>query len=137
MVEGGYVKDKNIAFNKYLNPGCPCYVQKSKISVKEAIDIILKANGKPILAHPLLYKLSINELDRLIAFLKSAGLLGIEAIYSSNKWENESRMKQLAKKYDLFITGGTDFHGLVKPNLELGTGYGNMKISADLLKNIL
>lgn len=137
MVEGGYVKDKNIAFNKYLNPGCPCYVQKSKISVKEAIDIILKANGKPILAHPLLYKLSINELDRLIAFLKSAGLLGIEAIYSSNKWENESRMKQLAKKYNLFITGGTDFHGLVKPNLELGTGYGNMKISADLLKNIL
>lgn len=137
MVEGGYVKDKNVAFSKYLNPGCPCYVPRTKVSVTDAVDIILKAHGKPVLAHPLLYKLTTMELEHLVALLKSAGLQGIEAIYSSNKWEDESRMKQLAQKYDLFITGGTDFHGAAKPTLDLGVGYGNMRISAELLKNIL
>ncbi len=46
-------------------------------------------------------------------------------------------MKQLAKKYDLFITGGTDFHGTAKPTLDLGVGYGNMRISPELLEHIL
>ncbi len=55
----------------------------------------------------------------------------------SNKWDDESRMKQLAKKYDLFITGGTDFHGTAKPTLDLGVGYGNMRISPELLEHIL
>lgn len=137
MVEGGYVKDKDVAFNKYLNPGCPCYVPRTKVSVTDAVEIILKAEGRPVLAHPLLYKLTMRELENLVSLLKAAGLQGIEAVYSANKWEDESRMKQLAKKFDLFITGGTDFHGAAKPTLDLGVGYGNMRISSELLKNIL
>ena len=137
MVEGGYVKDKDVAFHKYLNPGCLCYVPRTKVSVTDAVEIILKAEGKPVLAHPLLYKLTLRELENLVSLLKPAGLQGIEAIYSSNKWDDESRMKQLAKKYDLFITGGTDFHGTAKPTLDLGVGYGNMRISPELLEHIL
>ena len=137
MVEGGYVKDKDVAFHKYLNPGCLCYVPRTKVSVTDAVEIILKAEGKPVLAHPLLYKLTLRELENLVSLLKPAGLQGIEAIYSSNKWDDESRMKQLAKKYDLFITGGTHFHGTAKPTLDLGVGYGNMRISPELLEHIL
>ena len=137
LVECGYVKDKDIAFKKYLNPGCPCYVPRTRINVIDAISLIHLANGKAVLAHPLLYHFSEEELDSLVALLKANGLQGLEAIYSSNKWNDESRMKQLAKKYDLFITGGSDFHGLAKPTLDLGIGYGNLKVPAELLSNIL
>lgn len=137
LVECGYVKDKDIAFKKYLNPGCPCYVPRTRINVIDAISLIHLANGKAVLAHPLLYHFSETELDSLVALLKENGLQGIEAIYSSNKWNDESRMKQLAKKYDLFITGGSDFHGLAKPTLDLGIGYGDLKVPEKLLSNIL
>ncbi len=137
LVECGYVKDKDIAFKKYLNPGCPCYVPRTRINVIDAISLIHLANGKAVLAHPLLYHFSEEELDSLVALLKANGLQGLEAIYSSNKWNDESRMKQLAQKYDLFITGGSDFHGLAKPTLDLGIGYGNLKVPAELLSNIL
>lgn len=137
MVEGGYVRDKDTAFSKYLNPGCPCYVPRTKVSVSDAVKLILSADGKPVLAHPLLYKLSPDELETLVKLLKKDGLLGIEAIYSLNRQDDEARMKSLAAKYGLFITGGSDFHGTAKPNLELGTGYGNLYIPEELLKNIL
>lgn len=136
MAEGGYVSDKNEAFNKYLNPGCPCYIPRTKITVTDAVRLIILANGKPVLAHPLLYHLSNKELDSLVCLLKDNGLQGIEAIYSSNKGNDEDDMKNLAKKYNLFITGGSDFHGLTKPGLDLGVGYGDMKISEKLLENI-
>lgn len=137
LIEGGYVKDKDVVFKEYLNPGCSCYVPRTKVSVSDAVKLILSANGKPVLAHPLLYHLSKNDLDELVALLKANGLQGIEAIYSANKWDDESRIKQLAKKYDLFITGGSDFHGIAKPTLDLGTGYGNLKVPEDLLKKVL
>lgn len=137
MIEGGYLKSKDEAFKKYLNPGCPCYIPRTKVTVTDAVKLILFAKGKPVLAHPLLYKLSDNELDNLVKLLKEIGLQGIEAIYSANKWNDESRMKFLAKKYELFITGGSDFHGTAKPTLELGTGYGNLKVPEGLLGNIL
>lgn len=136
MVEGGYVKDKNEAFDKYLNPGCPCYIPRTKITVTDAVKLILSADGKPVLAHPLLYHLSYEELDSLVSLLKNNGLQGIEAIYSSNIDNDETDMRQLARKYNLFITGGSDFHGIAKPTLDLGVGYGNMRISEELLKNI-
>lgn len=137
MIEGGYVNNKDEAFDKYLNPGCKCYIPRTKVSATDAVKIILSANGKPVLAHPLLYKLSQTALDDLVNLLTTNGLLGIEAIYSANKWTDEAKMKQLAKKYNLFITGGSDFHGLAKPTLDLGTGYGDLKIPYELLDNIL
>lgn len=136
MVEGGYVKDKNEAFDKYLNPDCPCYIPRTKITVTDAVKLILAANGKPVLAHPLLYHLSSKELDSLVSLLTDSGLQGIEAIYSSNKGSDETNMRNLAQKYNLFITGGSDFHGIAKPTLDLGVGYGNMRIPEELLKNI-
>lgn len=138
MVEGGYVKDKDEAFNKYLNPGCSCYVPRTKVSAVGAVKLILKAGGKPVLAHPILYKhLSENDLEELIALLKAEGLVGLEAIYCLNKDGDKERLTELANKYNLFITGGSDFHGKAKPGLEMGTGYGNLFVPADLLKNII
>lgn len=137
MAEGGYVTDKNEAFDKYLNPGCPCYIPRYKISVTDAVKLILSADGKPVLAHPVLYQLTEKELEELVSLLKDNGLLGIEAIYSCNKGDDEMKLRKLAEKYGLFITGGSDFHGTAKPGLELGTGYGDLKVPEELLKNII
>lgn len=134
MVERGYVKDKDTAFKKYLNKDCPCYVPRTMISVEDAVKLITTASGKPILAHPYLYKLSETELDELVCKLKNAGLLGIEAIYSTHSKEDQEKLILLAKKYNLNITGGSDFHGTAKPNLDLGTGYGNLKIPKEILE---
>ena len=137
LQEKGIVCSTNEAFERFLSPGCPCYVPRRRISVTDAVKLILKAKGKPVLAHPVLYHLDEAALDTLTALLKEAGLMGIEAIYSKNQDGDEERFRALAKKYDLFITGGSDFHGTAKPRLLLGTGYGNLAIPAELLEQLL
>lgn len=136
LVENGYVKDKDTAFKKYLGKGCPGYVPKITISPKEAIDIIKVAKGHPILAHPLLYKYSKVQLDSLFDYLKGLGLEGIEGIYSLHTVEDELMLKKMAKSHGLYITGGSDFHGGNKPDIDLGTGKGNLKIPYELIENI-
>ncbi len=136
LVENGYVASKDDAFKKYLSPGCPCYFKKEVVSPEQAIKIIHDAGGKAIIAHPLLYHMSDTEVEILVSSMVTHGLDGIEAIYSCNKWTDESRMKALAQKYNLIISGGSDFHGANKPGLDLGTGYGKLNVPDEILKNI-
>lgn len=134
LLDNGYTSNINEAFKKYLNAGCPCYVPKIKCTPIEAINIIKEAKGFPILAHPLLYNMTDEELDKLIAELKGAGLMGIEAVYSLNTGNDEEKLLALAKKHNLLITGGSDFHGNNKPSIDLGSGKGNLNIPLSLLE---
>lgn len=134
LKEQGYVKTRNIAFEKYLGDHAPCFVPKQLVSPADAIRLILNHRGIPVLAHPLLYALSKNRLCTLVEELKSAGLMGIEAIYVMNKGSDEAFVRSLAQKYDLLVTGGSDFHGANKPNISLGTGLkSNLSIPYSLL----
>lgn len=133
LYKKGYVSSVKDAFTKYLGDDSPYYVKRNYISPEDAISLIKQASGIPVLAHPLLYHLNEKEIDALVLRLKNAGLEGIEAIYSNNISNEEAYVRSLAKKYDLAITGGSDFHGSVKPDIDLGTGRGNLKIPADLL----
>lgn len=137
MIELGYVPDKDTAFSKYLGKGCPCYVPRHKITPSGAVELIKKACGHPVMAHPVLYDFEENTLDNLVKDLSAAGLEGIEAIYPLNKPEDDKKFSALAKKHNLFVTGGSDFHGTAKPGLELGTGYGNFYVPAGILEYIL
>ncbi|MBQ9489414.1 MAG: PHP domain-containing protein, partial [Lachnospiraceae bacterium] len=101
-----------------------------------AVDLILTAGGLPILAHPILYRMSDARLDALTANLKNAGLVGIEAIYSTYTPSEERQIRRLAAKYDLLISGGSDFHGANKPGLDLGTGYGKLYVPDDVLTDL-
>lgn len=74
-----------------------------------------------------------DALQTLVTRLKKAGLVGIEAVYSTYSPREEREMKRLAEKNDLLISGGSDFHGKSKPGLEMATGYGKLQISADIL----
>lgn len=136
LKETGQVSSLAEAFNRYLNDRGPCYVPREKISPQMAVKLIHQGGGKAILAHPLLYRMSDEPLQKLISEMKKAGLDGIEAIYSCNKGKDKSYVRQLARKYGLFITGGSDFHGTNKPNIDLGTGRGNLRIPVELLKNL-
>lgn len=136
MLNHGYIKSMAEAFERYIGDRCPCYVPREKVTPLQAVELVLKAGGVPVLAHPLLYHMSDSRLDALISQLTEAGLLGLEAIYSTYTAAEERQMRRLAAKYGLLISGGSDFHGENKPGLDLGTGYGRLFIPCSLLDDI-
>ncbi|NCB91519.1 MAG: PHP domain-containing protein [Clostridia bacterium] len=136
LMDTGQVHSLNEAFNRYLGDHAPCFVPRHKVSPQQAIRLIHEGNGKAVLAHPLLYHLSSTQLEELVKVLADEDLDGLEAIYSTNRGMEETHMRQLARKYNLFITGGSDFHGTNKPSIDLGVGRGNLKIPSELLNNL-
>lgn len=136
LADTGQVHTLAEAFNRFLGDHAPCFVPKNKVTPFEAVKMIHQGKGKAVLAHPLLYHLTEEQLEELVQSLVQSGLDGIEAIYSTNTGLDEVRMRQLAKKYGIFITGGSDFHGSNKPSIDLGKGRGNLKIPAYLLDNL-
>lgn len=137
LYQKGYVQSLKEAFELYLTPGKPGYVKRKISTPKECIDLIHSTGGIAVLAHPTLYGLSLGKkLEKLIAELVSYGLDGIEAVYSLHTPDQQSYFISLAHKYNLLISGGSDFHGSNKPRLEIATGYGNLKIPYSILQQI-
>lgn len=136
MLNHGYTKSMKEAFDRYIGDHCPCFVPRKKITPMRAVEIILKAGGFPVLAHPLLYHMSSSRLDKLVASLKEMGLQGLEAIYCTYSPSEEREMRTLAAKYDLCVSGGSDFHGTAKPGLDLAVGYGKLFIPEEILDKI-
>lgn len=136
LTEHGYVANRPEAFAKYVGDNCKYYVPREKITPAQAVELILQAKGVPILAHPPLYHMGNERLDALVGSLKQAGLMGIETFYSSYSNQDERDMLNLTKKYDLLLSGGSDFHGDNKPGLDLGTGYGKLFVPYEILEKI-
>lgn len=136
LVEHGYSLSKEDAFSQYLGDHTKYFVPREKITPEMGVELILQAGGIPILAHPILYRMSDARLEELVVRLKEAGLMGIEAIYATYTLAEERQIRKLAEKYDLCISGGSDYHGVAKPGLELGTGYGKLFVPEDLLEII-
>lgn len=124
------------AFRKILAQDGPYFVMRQYLTPQKGIEIIKKAGGIPVLAHPMLYKLSVSEIRNLLTELKSGGLIGLEVLYSRNQGNDEAFLRKLAQEFDLSITGGTDFHGDNKPDLSIGTGTGNLQIPYSLLEKL-
>ncbi|MFW6266299.1 MAG: PHP domain-containing protein [Halanaerobiales bacterium] len=121
MVEEGYISEIGEAFSSnYIGNGGRAYVAKYKITPTEAIKLIKKVKGIPVLAHPYF----INHGDPLsfedIYELKQEGLLGVEVYHSKHTAEATSQYLKIAKELDLLITGGTDFHGENSPEIKMG-----------------
>ena len=136
MLTHGYIGSIPEAFERYIGDHCPCYVPREKVTPVQAVKLILEARGIPVLAHPILYHMSDARLDALTAELKEAGLIGIEAVYSTYKPHEERQIRALAQKYDLLISGGSDFHGANKPGLDLGSGYGKLFVPMEVLTSL-
>ena len=136
LLAKGYVKSRNEAFERYIGDHGPFFVPRERLLPEDAIRLIKQANGIPILAHPILYRLSNSELNKLVAYLCGLGLEGIEAIYSTYTASETRQVKALAKHYGLAISGGSDYHGANKPYLDLGTGKGNLRVPYEVLTNL-
>jgi predicted metal-dependent phosphoesterase TrpH len=136
MVKHGYVKTNQDAFNKYLSSDSPYYVPREYLKPEDAIKLIHQAGGLAILAHPLLYKYSLEGVEKLVAYLTDFNLDGIETIYPTNIGFDEGRLRHIANKYNLVITGGSDFHGSAKPNIKLGVGKGNIRVPYSILEEL-
>lgn len=136
LYQHGQIKSVQEAFDKYIGDGCKCYVGRFKVTPMEAVELIHEAGGIAILAHPLLYRMSMVSLQRLIDDLKRVELDGIEAIYSTYTTGEEQLVKKLATENNLLISGGSDFHGENKPSIHLGTGRGHLYIPYSVLENI-
>lgn len=136
LLEHGYVKSRQDAFARYLGDHTKYFVPREKVTPSQAVDLILKADGVPILAHPPLYHMGNDRLDTLVSSLKADGLMGIEVFYSTYSNQDVHDMQRLAAKYNLLVSGGSDFHGANKPGLDLGCGYGKLYIPEETLLKI-
>lgn len=136
LLEEGYVRSRQDAFAQYLGDHTKYFVPREKVTPAQAVRLILQAGGVPVLAHPPLYHMGQERLDALTASLKADGLMGIEAFYSTYTNQDTRDMLHLAKKYELLLSGGSDFHGENKPGLALGCGYGKLFVPEDILQKI-
>lgn len=115
MKKKGYVISLQEAFDKYIGNGCPCYVKKFKLTPAEAIEMIRKVGGLAVLAHP-----HYMGNDRLISEFARLGLKGIEVYYAEYNSAVTEHYQNLAKKYGLLITGGSDCHGQSEGRPKIG-----------------
>ena len=136
LTEKGYCKDKNEAFDKYLGIGCPFYLPKPKVTPEHVLKLIKDAGGTAILAHPYSYKLSKTEVETLLDYLIPLGLSGMECYYSTYDNGQVQELRSMALSKNLLVSGGSDFHGVVKPDIAIGIGKGNLKVPEKLLMQI-
>jgi len=108
MLEKGYINSIREAFLKYIGRDGPAYVEREKMTPAEAVGLVLRVRGLPVLAHPL----ATDGAEAWITELKPAGLVGIEAYCNNYTAEDINYLLSLAQKYDLVSSGGSDFHGL-------------------------
>ena len=108
MLEKGYIASLKEAFIRYIGHGTPAYVEREKMTPAEAVELVLRANGLPVLAHPL----TTDDLEMMVIELKAAGLVGLEAYYNDYTADEINELLSLANKYNLIATGGSDYHGL-------------------------
>jgi len=118
MCDKGYVKDIQDAFKQYIGNHKPCYVEGKKWAVGEAIELIHAAHGKAVLAHPHLMS-SHMQIQKVLEYPFD----GLEAYYGRFFRAEDEKWVQVAQKRGLFVTGGSDFHGAVKPDIRLGCSY--------------
>lgn len=134
LLKKGYIHDRKEAFSRYIGDHCPCFVPKSRFTVKECIELIHRVGGLAVLAHPMLYGYSQSEVTQILRSLKQEGLDGVECLYSTHKKEETTHLLQVCLNLKLFPTGGSDFHGTNKPLLDLGSGYGELEIPFEVLE---
>lgn len=128
LFEKGYVSSVQEAFDLYLAKGKPCYVDKFRFEPSEAVSVILEGGGLPVLAHPLSLDMDYDSIEAVVRDLRDSGLEGLECFYRNHTDEDEKALLAIADKHGLVVSGGSDFHGANRPNIEIGTGEGRLNV---------
>ncbi len=138
LIDKGYVSSFDEAFRRYLGESAPSYVERFAPYVEAAIQRVIDGGGLPVLAHPIrLGYRDVEAEEEFIGGLRAAGLGGIEVFHSDHRPADMERYAGIARKYNLAVSGGSDFHGDVKPQIALGTGHnGNLNIPKSVLDGL-
>ncbi len=129
MVERGYVSNFQEVFDRYLAKGGPAYVDRYRLFPEEAIKMIADAGGLTFCAHPFTWIDDESKLERSLADFKAKGVAGIEVWHSDHTEEQVIALLRMAKRLGMMVSGGSDYHGEVKPLIRLGSGRGNLAIN--------
>ena len=133
LIDRQVVATNQEAFDQYLADGAPYYVKKSHLPPIDVSNKAKESGGVAVLAHPLLYGWSTEELDGNLEQLSRDGLAGVETYYSRFNPDQVALLERLASEYGLITTGGSDYHGLAKSDLSIGRGMGGLEVSDEVL----
>lgn len=133
LIEKGYARDMNDAFNRYLKRGAVGYCERFRFAPAEAIGLIHHAGGVAVLAHPMTLGLESEALRAELTRLTAAGLDGLEIRYSAHGVADEARLRVLAQDLGLAESGGSDFHGQSKPEIRPVIGRGQLAVPVTVL----
>lgn len=120
LIKGGWAADVKDAFAKWLRPGTVGYYTEPRFTPEQVIEIIHRADGIPVLAHPCHIR---DNPHGLIKELKELGLMGLEVFYPSSTPRQTELFLSLASQYKLMVTCGSDFHGANRPGVPLGCAW--------------
>jgi predicted metal-dependent phosphoesterase TrpH len=137
MCNKGYVNSIDEAFARYLAKGKPAYAERYKLGPVECIRAICNAEGIAVLAHPFTLDRTEHELESFVKELVEAGLSGIEIYYPEHTAQQVHIYEKIAKRFNLLITGGSDFHGDAVPHIQLGIGDGSLNVPDHLVELLL
>lgn len=135
LVQRGVVKTMSQAFEQFLRKGTAAYVSRFAYSAAEAVALIHQAGGLAVLAHPAQNDPELIRLPAVLADLVPAGLDGIELYYPTHSHKVKKKLRALAGEYDLILTGGSDYHGEVRPGTTLAGG-GNIFVPPELVEKM-
>ena len=128
LVRAGAADSIQDAFDRYLGAGRPAYVTKGRLSPADVARLATASGGVAVLAHPFSSGLDGDDLAGLVGVLAEAGFAGLEATYGRYSPRQRQQLGNLARRFDLVATGGSDHHGTIKPDLTVGTGQGDLKV---------
>jgi 3',5'-nucleoside bisphosphate phosphatase len=139
LVEKGYAESTEDAFERFVGDDAPTFVDRQSPATESVIAIVRAGGGIPVLAHPIRLMLQHNETEvAIIRRLQEAGLIGLEVCHSEQSAELQEYYMGIARQLSLLPTGGSDFHGSVKPDVQLGTGKnGNVQTPRAFLDRLL
>ena len=128
LVERGIAVSVPDAFARFLSQDKKYYLPRTYLPMKTAVKVIRSCGGIAVLAHPLQYGYSEEQLHALIARAAELGVGGMEIHYTGYTDQQIAWLAALAEEFGLFVTGGSDFHGANKPAIELGRGHGGLNV---------
>ena len=136
LIKQGYVSSISEAFDRLLDEKIGLYVPPRRLELVEAIGFLRGIRAVPILAHPL-KEIDDARLRQMLPVLKAAGLVAIETMHSSYSDDKIAVSKEIAGEFGLLESGGSDYHGSIKPGVMLGVGKGNLNISYQIYQSLL
>ena len=136
LVDMGAVDSIDEAFERYLAIGGEAYIPKSRLTVADVCGLALDSSGVAVLAHPTTLGLTGDALAEAVRDMAAAGLGGLEASYGRYSPQLRTDLGNLARRFGLVPTGGSDFHGATKPDLFVGTGTGDLKVPDRVLNQL-